>query len=91
MVNMTTQRDYSDTTVVLHIGEHPFIKHPTIVNYQDARIVKVANLIAAYHSRLFKPQAPFSMEILQKIRKGIFDSPLTPEKIKTYCRTQFTF
>ncbi len=45
MVNLTTKKfSHQDMTTVLNIGEHPFIKHESIVNYGDANLVK-ANLI----------------------------------------------
>jgi hypothetical protein len=39
MVNVTTQRPHSDTTAILKVGEHPFIKQPSVVFYSDARTV----------------------------------------------------
>ena len=44
IANLTTQRSYSDTTMVLNVADHPFVHHPTVVNYADCRIVELDSL-----------------------------------------------
>ena len=45
MVNITTRRPHSpDTTTILNVGDHPFIKNPSVVFYADARLVDPALL-----------------------------------------------
>src|ERR1019366_5002265 len=51
-VNITTAQDGSDLTVELNKGDHPFIKHPSVVNYFDARLMvlqDVETMIAMPH------------------------------------------
>jgi hypothetical protein len=38
-VSVTTKRPYSDTTGGLSAGDHPFIKHESVIHYADARIL----------------------------------------------------
>ena len=38
VVNLTSQRPGSDATVVLQRGDHPFVRHDTVVYYGDARM-----------------------------------------------------
>ncbi|MCI0390265.1 MAG: hypothetical protein MOB07_16065 [Acidobacteria bacterium] len=89
MVNLNTKRDGSDTTVVLHPGEHRFIKHETVVNYSDARFVEVGNLQALIAMHRDWQDDDCSDDLLAKIRQGLIDSPFTPNKIKTYCQARF--
>lgn len=65
MVNLTTQRPHSDTTVVLAPGDHPFIRHATVVNYSDARFVEVGRLEAAWESGLFKFERRCDPDVLK--------------------------
>ena len=47
IVNLTTRQPHSDDTVVLSRGEHPFVRHETVISYQDARLVKTSALTQA--------------------------------------------
>lgn len=87
MVNLTTQRPHSDTTVVLNTGDHPFVRHPTVVNCSDARFVDVRQLEQEVRAGYFTAQATCTALVLQRIQSGVLASKFTPMKIKTYCRT----
>lgn len=86
IANITTQREWSDTTTCLDAGEHPFVKHASVVNYGDARIVEAANIRKAME--LFETHRDCSPELLKRIQEGILKSPRTPHKVKEYCREQ---
>jgi len=90
MVNITTQRLHSDTTVVLDRGDHPFVRHPSVVNYADARMVAADALRNAVDSGSFRSHARCSEELLEKIRAGLLRSPYTPTRIKEHFRTVST-
>ena len=47
MVNVTTQRPHSDTTTILKMGDHPFIKQSSVIFYADTRMVNTDLLEAA--------------------------------------------
>jgi hypothetical protein len=83
MVNLTTQRPHSDTTVILQPGEHPFIDRATVVFYADARFTDVALLEACVSKGIGRNHAQITPAVLQKIQNGLLTSPLTPQKIKT--------
>ena len=40
-VNVTTQQSYSDTTCILKPGDHPFVKHDSVINFLDSREMPV--------------------------------------------------
>lgn len=46
MVSVTTQRPHSDTTTILHVGDHPFVRKPSVIHYADARVVDTRLLAA---------------------------------------------
>jgi len=85
IVNITTYKAISDNTVVLKSGDHPFIKHDSIVEYMDARIVSEQKLEAAIKggAAISKERCPVST--LAKIQKGILKSPHAARKIVAFC------
>lgn len=68
MAMLTTKKSYSDTTVELNIGDHPFITHPTVVSYMDANCFKVDELEKGIKSGMVKPNEPFTRPVLEKIK-----------------------
>jgi hypothetical protein len=89
IVSLTTRRYGADPTVVLTLGDHPFIKNETVVYYPDARIVEEGNLVAILTLRRDALKDDCSPELLARIRQGLLDSPFTPNKIKNYCRARY--
>lgn len=77
IVNLNSQRRGADETVVLLGGEHPFVKHRTVVTYADARIAKKADLIA-YAERQSAWCNPVSLELLARIQAGAVESEFCP-------------
>lgn len=89
-VNITKQRDGCDLTTQLQPGDHPFVKYPSVVFYEDARPMNIAKVsaLASSNSEAFVCQRhePFRQEILEKIRLGAIKSKRTRNEIKAYCR-----
>jgi len=87
MVNLTTKKwHHKDLTTVLNIGDHPFIKRESIINYSDAVEVDVNLLEKAFEMGLATGQDPCSGELLKEIQKGLLDSRFTKNKLKDYYR-----
>lgn len=86
VVNLTTQRPHSDTTVILNSGDHPFVQHATAVNFSDVRLTKASLLAAFYQTGNYLPQSPLSASVLQRIQAGLLSSPFTANKFKDYFR-----
>jgi hypothetical protein len=86
IVNLTTQRPHSDPTVLLNVGDHPFVKHPTVVNFSDARFVKLTFLDQAIQSGRWSSLEPLSPALIARIQQGLVSSPHTPNKIKDRVR-----
>ena len=84
IVSLTTKRQNSDTTVTLTSGNHGFIKHDTVVNYADARIVSKKSIIQRVHDRDFEPSDPFTIDLVKKIQQGLLNSPYTPKEVKKF-------
>jgi hypothetical protein len=58
-----------DQACVLNGGEHPFIKHPTCVQYPGAKVVTDARLEQLRQSGELRPKTPLSNDLLAQIRQ----------------------
>lgn len=89
-VNVTTRQSYSDTTLVLQVGDHAFIKHESVVNYLDAREMPINLVEQALQTRtnqfVCEPRDPCSVALLNRIQQGLITSKQTPKDIKARCK-----
>ena len=86
IVSVTTLRGNCDQTLVLQPGDHPFIQHPSVVFFADARIVDSRLLDQAIARGECLPHEPCSSELLAHIRAGVTASPHTPQKVVAFCK-----
>jgi hypothetical protein len=89
-VSVTTKRSYSDTTVVLSVGDHPFVKHESVIHYADARILDLRTVEAALdaNTRSFVcvSHKPCSDSLLARVQDGLLKSPYPTKGIKAVFR-----
>lgn len=78
LVPLVTQRDWSDTSVVLQPGVHPFVKNPTVVDFRYARVELLSKLEDGIAQGRIKRDERFPPSIMSNIRKGISKSAFTP-------------
>jgi hypothetical protein len=86
IVSIATLRGNCDQTVVLQPGDHPFIRHPSVVFFADARIVDARRLDQAIAAGKCERHQPCSSELLAEVCKGIITSPHTPQKVIAFCK-----
>lgn len=91
IVNVTTRRAGSDTTVVLAPGDHPFIDHESVVFYRDTTLAPAHKLIQAVSIGVATRHADLEADLLRVICEGLLQSPFTEPRIKEYCRERFPF
>lgn len=83
-VNITSKRNNSDTSCVLERGDHPFIRHDSIINYKKAREIHPAaiqNQIDRGNCRQYQRISP---SVLNKIQQGGITSTRLKNKYKNY-------
>jgi hypothetical protein len=87
-VNITTRRSYSETTVVLQPGNHPFIAHESVIFYADARIIKLKNVEMALNAAVKKfacvSKDPCGADLLRRIQAGMIASKQAKKGVKEY-------
>lgn len=84
-----TLRPYSDRTVVLQVGDHPFIKHDSTVDYGSARYFRVDKIVAAMKRGTCHLRSDLAPAVLGRVQRGLLESPHTIHEIKRYCRQRF--
>jgi len=89
IVNVTTLRNEQDQTVTLNVGDHPFIRHASVVKFADARFADDLKLFAEVASRNAVPKEPCPPATLKLIQDGLIASPFTPKKIVAFCKEQW--
>ena len=72
MVNATTQRRGRDSSCVLSATDHPDIRHDSVINYLEARVVEVEKVEIACrkHPEHMHLTTDASDELLDKILHG---------------------
>lgn len=82
VANLTTRRQHSDTTCVVHPGDHPSVAQPSVVSYFHSRVVSrdhLANLLA---QGTLQPRPPLSLQLLERVVRGFEDSEDVPESVR---------
>lgn len=82
MVNMTTHRDDKDQACVLDVGDHPYIKRRTCINFSQAKMVLMENLDALIQSGKLVSHQPCSELLLKRIRDAIPNSRMAMDVFK---------
>ena len=79
-VNVTDAKNYPDSTCHLAIGDHEFIKKPSVIVYKSksVRLWPEKAIDNGIRSGSFKQYADFTKEILEKIITGAFRSEDMP-------------
>lgn len=83
-VNFTSVPDNTlyDTSCLVDIGDHPFIKHLSYVNYRGARCDSYEQIQKLIDKGVFIKKEPCSDELLQKIINGALISKMISREFK---------
>ncbi|HLN28208.1 MAG TPA: hypothetical protein VK395_10735 [Gemmataceae bacterium] len=74
IVNLTSLDARKENVCVLHVGDHPWIRHDTCVNYADAVVTSLTKLFAAKDAGAIVLHDPISDVVLRRIREGAMKS-----------------
>lgn len=89
IVSVTTLRNSKDQTVILRVGDHPFIRHESTIFYGDAMIVDARRIEMEINARLAVAHKPCPAATLGLVRQGVLASPFTRPKVLRFCREQW--
>lgn len=71
-----------DGTCTLQPGSHPFVAHPTYIDYKFARIESATDLTARVAQGVFIPNQPCTPNLLANIKSGLNQSKFTKRAFK---------
>jgi len=86
VVSVTTVRPNVETTCVLQPGDHPFVRHESAAAYRFAELVSVRELLRLRGQQRHRRHADADSSLVQRIRAGALQSPMTPNKVKKAIR-----
>ena len=74
----------NDGACVLHVGDHPFIKHKSVVSYRDAKIVEEAKLMNGVKAGLFVPREAIDTAVFARVCYGLEQSQFVAPKFLAF-------
>lgn len=89
MVNVTTRRPHSDCTVILTGGDHPFVKHESVIAFEHASLFDAERLERGLRDGRIVKYSDMDDSLFEMIRRGLLTSPRTPTRIRHYCQQRF--
>lgn len=86
-VCMVTAHKKSERLVVLSVGDHPFIKHESVIAYRWSTIRAVDDIESAFLTNAAKRREPISEALLKRLQAGLLDSEFTPNGVLHYYKS----
>jgi hypothetical protein len=92
-VNITSEDE--DHTTELTVGDHPFVKHPSVVRYRNASSMNLQKIEDVIQGKLqlvgmvCKGHHPSSAALLERVKEGLLKSPHTLKKFKLRCAAEW--
>lgn len=74
IVPIVSLRNNSDTSCVLNMGDHPFIRHPSCADYAFIRAIPLAKIDDDVARGDVVLQAPVSRKLLVRLQVGLIKS-----------------
>ncbi len=68
VVSITTRRGKSDCTTILKSGEHPFIKHDSVIAYSAAKIYSIKHLETVLSLESYVIEEDMDKVVLKRIQ-----------------------
>ena len=82
IANVTSQEQWKDQSCVLDIGDHPYIRKESVINYAEALLANENLINEGMRKRYMQADVPVSHEVLAKVQAGALASPHTEAKVK---------
>lgn len=85
-VMLVTERTHTDRTCTLDVGDHPFVRHRSSVDYGTARFAPVRKLEEAVARTRASFDVDMTDELLRRVREGLLLSGRTPNDVTDHVR-----
>ncbi|MGE5343067.1 MAG: hypothetical protein ACM3SY_16455 [Candidatus Omnitrophota bacterium] len=84
IVNVTTHRAGRDESCILIPGDHPFVKHKSVINYEYSRIIFISDLKQYLLVDQLKLSDPVNPELLKRIQQRGMESKVIENKCRNF-------
>lgn len=88
-VMLVSLKPHSDKTLILTVGDHPFIQHDSALDYSNVSLFTISKLNAALASSRCIPHPNMSNGLLKRVRAAVLASQRTPDAMLKICRERF--
>lgn len=85
-VSVTTRRKKSDAIVPLEVGDHPYIRWPSVIAFAYAKVMNIAKINELIEQRDAKQREPMDEKILRRARNALTESEQTPYEVLEFYR-----
>jgi hypothetical protein len=82
-----TRYRWSETLVCLDVGDHPFIRHASVVAYRHATIRKCATIEEAIARGYARSKERVSAQLLKRMQDALVDSDFVANDVRAFFRT----
>lgn len=89
IVMVRTPKAFTDETLLLDPGDHPFVRHRSCVQYSTAVVRRVGAITAQATAGRCTLREDMTRELLARARAGLRDSPFTVNAVKKYCEKKW--
>ena len=73
-----------DSSCILPVGCHPFIKEKSYIRYQNSKTMNLINIFNGLQKGILVRKADFDVQYVQDMQRGAEISPFIPEKFKRF-------
>ena len=80
---------FTDSTLILRPGDHPFVRPDSAVHYSTARWLNVSAILRAVRDGRCHLKEDMTDELLRRVRSGLLESPFTVNALRDRCKDLF--
>lgn len=88
-VMLRTKKAYTDDTLILVPGDHPFLDRESCVQYSSVEFMRVDEIVKWSGRPGCGIHPDMSADLLARVRAGLLKSPYAVLRIQEYCRERF--
>lgn len=84
VVSITSRRKRSDTTTCFEVGDHAYVRHPSVIFFRKARITTIGAIEALISNYDAKKKEPMDEKHLKRCRAGLIESEQTTNEVRQF-------
>jgi hypothetical protein len=84
LVSVTTERVRSDTMTRLAVGDHPFVKVPSVITYAYTKLMSCSHIESLVASGDAYAKEDASARIVQRAQAGLRETDRAPQDVQNH-------